>query len=101
MTHAPHNTTPYFHTAQILCDGCDECEELSMHPAQVIQQMSKQEFIDAWGRAIDHERHGSVNASYAEIPVLQVLWAVAVQLEKRGVPLGHIPQFMIPSSQAG
>jgi hypothetical protein len=98
MTHTAHASCPYYDANQILVDGCAECEALATHPATVIGHMTKQEFEHAWERAVKYERLGLPTASYAEAPVLRIFWNIAVQLERRGIPLGYVPQYHITAT---
>jgi hypothetical protein len=45
----------------------------------------------AWKRAARWQQHGMKGISQAEAPLLRALWAVQVQMEKRGVPVGQVP----------
>jgi hypothetical protein len=45
----------------------------------------------AWRRAYKFGKSGLPDVSLAEAPILRTLWAIIVQLERSGVPLGAYP----------
>jgi hypothetical protein len=48
-------------------------------------------FANAWARAAAFERGHLADVSAAEVPLLRVLWAVQVQMERRGFAIGAVP----------
>lgn len=91
MSHSPHQSQPGYHPGQILVDGCEECLHRSARSDHGLDNLDPQAFERAWYRAIRWQRDGGLDISSAEIALLRVLWSVQVQLERRGVPIGHIP----------
>lgn len=89
--HAYHDSLPGYDPAQILHDGCEECEDRAVNVARAIGHLDAGNFERAWVRAAERVTCGLRNVSAAEAPLLNALWAVQVQLERRGVPIGHIP----------
>jgi len=89
MSHGPHESLPGWNPGQVLADGCRECESRTI--AGAIGRMDSETFARAWERATEAERDGLAGVSGAELPLLAALWAVAVQLSRRGVPLGECP----------
>jgi hypothetical protein len=87
MSHDIHAGDP----AQILHDSCGECQWRSEHPDAAISHLDVQSFADAWKRAAAWGRDGLADVSHAEVPVLRVLWATAVQFERLGFPVGQVP----------
>jgi hypothetical protein len=83
VSHDYHEEQPNFHHDQVLKDGCGECRQRSLTPYRAIGAMDPTQFTHAWQRAIDWQkgRIPGAEISDAEAPVLQVLWAVAVQLD--------------------
>lgn len=94
MSHDYHQGLDTYHRDQILHDGCAECEYRAEHPETAIANLDVGNFERAWARAAAWQT-GNGDArdtlSRAEVPVLRLLWAVQVQLERRGVPVGHCP----------
>jgi hypothetical protein len=93
MTHAYHDGLPGFHPDQILHDGCGECEARSDSRNHGIASLDRTRFPRAWRRAADWNQ-GLLDPrtiSAAEVPLLDVLWAVQVQLEKQGLRIGYLP----------
>jgi hypothetical protein len=78
---------------QVLSDGCGLCERRSREPHLAIEPLSTAEFPAAWARAAEWHRHGGakLGLSRAEMPVLRFLWAIEVQMEKRGFQVGSCP----------
>jgi len=91
MSHAYHEGQPGYSETQILHDGCGECKQRSNAVWMAINYMDYITFAAAWKRAVEYERGGLDDVSAAELPVLRALWAVAVQLERRGIPIGVLP----------
>lgn len=96
MSHDHHESLEGFHDSQILVDGCAECAERSATPSMAISHMDNNRFSQAWRRAFDLNalRGAGVpldERSAAEMPVLNVLWAVMLQLERRGIPVNGSP----------
>lgn len=96
MMHDYHDALPGFDDRQILHDGCAECERRGEDIARAISYLDPLNFERAWNRAFAFERgfHETTGRiSRAEAPLLSALWAVQIQLERRGVILGSIPGF--------
>jgi hypothetical protein len=91
MTHDYHQGLPGYHPDQLLIDGCEECEDRAKHPDHGIAELDAARFRAAWARAAEWQRHGLPSLSSAEAPMLLALWAVQVQLERIGWPIGEIP----------
>lgn len=91
MSHGPH-ALPSNSPRQIFKDGCGECEYRAQSRDHGIASLDQAQFAHAWARAAawNHGEPGDV--SEAEVPLLSVLWAVQVQLEKRGLQvIGRVP----------
>jgi hypothetical protein len=93
MSHDYHEGPPRFDDAQILHDGCRECESRSVSRSHGISNLDHHNFVLAWRRAANWNQGllGSSVVSNAERPMLDVLWAVQVQLEKQGLRIGYLP----------
>lgn len=91
MSHDAHESYPTYGAAQVLYDGCAECDWRSEHPDVAISHLDVQSFAAAWERAAAWQRGGLPDISHAEVPVLRVLWAVQCQLERLGSPIGEVP----------
>lgn len=91
MSHDAHEAVPGYSPAQVLADGCGECRYRSEHPDVAVAHMDPQSFATAWKRAAAWQRDGLGDVSAAEVPVLRVLWALAVQFERLGFPIGDVP----------
>ena len=91
MSHDAHEAHPGYSPQQILKDGCAECRQRSASPWLAISHMDRETFGRAWGRAIAFERGQIDDVSHAEVPVLRVLWALALKFEERGFLLGPVP----------
>jgi hypothetical protein len=92
MAHDYHDVLPGFDSAQILHDGCDECEYRAALATHGITQLDRDNFARAWTRAAEWNQLGLSGISRAEVPMLKTLWAVQVQLERWGVPIGVLPE---------
>ena len=90
-THDYHEIQPGYSEAQILHDGCGECEARSKNLPHAIGSMDKDRFVRAWERSAEWNRSGLPDLSLAERPLLEVLWAIQLRLETRGVPIGACP----------
>jgi len=89
--HDHHEILPGYHEDKILHDGCGECESRAAARSRGIGSMDRTRFARAWARAAEWNRNGLPNVAKAEVPLLDVLWAVQVQLENFGNPIGHVP----------
>ncbi len=89
--HDYHEGLPGFSEAQILHDGCGECEARAQNRNHGIANLDKHNFARAWHRAAQWNTDGLRDLAKAEIPMLDVLWAVQVKLENYGVPIGMVP----------
>ena len=90
MSHSPHESLPGYSPAQIVVDGCRECESRSI--GTVLAKLDPPAFARAWQRAVSWQREGIPDVSQAETGLLFALWSVAWQLDKRGVPIGAVPE---------
>lgn len=93
MTHDYHEKLPGYHADQVLHDGCGECEARAKLNSHGIAQLDLDRFRHAWRRAAGVGR-GHIplaERSAAEMPMLDALWAVQVQLERVGIPIGEVP----------
>jgi len=91
MSHDPHTAQPGYAPSQVLVDGCAECEQRGTGSGLGIAVLDPARFAEAWRRAADWQRDQVSDVSRAEAPMLTALWAVQVQLERRGVPIGEVP----------
>jgi hypothetical protein len=91
MTHDYHDGLPGYSPAQILHDGCAECEQRAASPDHGISHLDRIRFLRAWQRAAQWQTEGIRDTAAAEVPMFRVLWAVQVKLEDLGVPIGTIP----------
>jgi hypothetical protein len=89
--HDYHEALPGFSEAQILHDGCKECESRAESTSLGLATLDKQNFARAWQRAAQWNRQGLPDVSYAERPMLNMLWAVQIQLENFGNDIGRVP----------
>lgn len=89
--HDYHDGLPGFDPAQILHDGCQECEQRSDATDGGLAHLDRQNFALAWQRSAQWNRSGLANLSRAEIPLLNILWSVQIKLEQYGVPIGEVP----------
>jgi hypothetical protein len=90
--HDYHQGLPGYSPGQILHDGCGECEMRGKDPAVAIGHLDQGNFARAWARACKWNQLGLPDISHAEIPLLRVLWAVQLQLDPRGIPVGSLPE---------
>lgn len=88
MTHNHHEELPGYSANQLLKDSCDECEYRGKHIDIAILSLDIEHFEYAWKRAAELGRNGLKDGSYAELPMLKTLWAVQVQFERIGWPIG-------------
>ncbi len=91
MSHDNHHAATGYTEGQLLVDGCGECEYRSRRRDHGLDNLDRDDFERAWRRAAEWNSATPVNVSVAEAPMLSVLWSIQVQLERRGVPIGHIP----------
>lgn len=90
--HSYHDGLPGFDEAQILHDGCEECEQRAASPGHGIGNLDRRSFAEAWARAAEWNRGGLSNVAKAEMPMLSVLWAVQIKLEGYGCTIGQVPR---------
>lgn len=83
---------PGYSPNQILHDGCGECEARALSAAGGLSYLDKTNVARAWVRAAQWNRGELTDIAHAEIPLLNTLWAVQVQLENFGVPIGQLPR---------
>lgn len=95
--HVYHDALPGFDSAQILHDGCPECERRGADAAVAIEHLDSVRFTKAWRRAAQRGRTGLENGSAAEAKLLDVLWVLQVQFERRGIPIGEVPTSAVTS----
>lgn len=91
--HAWHEQLPGYSPEQILHDGCGECETRAARGDHGISSLDTINFARAWQRAarwngVGPDAHA---VAAAEVPMLSALWAVQLQLERRGVRIGEVP----------
>lgn len=79
MSHDFHEELPGFSPAQILHDGCGECEQRARREDRGISSLDPDNYRRAVVRAEQLERDGLYDASDAEMPLLRVLAAVRYQ----------------------
>jgi len=91
MAHDWHEGLTGYNPAQILHDGCSECEWRARHYDHGISSLDRDSFACAWLRAAQWNQRGLATLCNAEIPMLSALWAVQVQLERYGQPIGTLP----------
>jgi hypothetical protein len=91
VVHAYHEGLPGYSPDQILHDGCPVCEDRAASRNLGLATLDMRAFARAWARAAEYNRRGLPDLSKAEMPMLDVLWAVQCQLEIHGVPIGAIP----------
>jgi hypothetical protein len=91
MMHTYHDDLPGYDSAQLLHDGCDECETRASREGHGLAQLDTPNFRRAWARAAEWGTHGLPNISRAERPLLDMLWMVQVQFERIGTPIGVLP----------
>jgi hypothetical protein len=89
--HDYHEGQPGYSEAQILHDGCGECEARGKDVAQAISSMDKGRFVKAWQRAAEWNTKGVPDIAKAEMGVLHVLWVIQIKLESRGIAIGEVP----------
>lgn len=95
--HNYHPASSNYDEKQILFDSCGECQRRSKNVALAIREMDGSTFERAWKRAYDLESsRGNRDAigivSDAERPVLEALWAIQIEFERRGMVLdGTVP----------
>lgn len=91
MSHAYHDGLPGYNADQLMHDGCPTCERRAAMPDRGISSLDRQNFARAWARAAQLGRSGLPGMSAAEMPLLRALWAVQLQLQRHGVPIGYLP----------
>jgi hypothetical protein len=91
MAHDYHDALPGYSQEQLLHDGCIECEYRAQSSGLGISQLDKPNFYHAWKRAAEWNRNHVSDVSKAEAPMLNALWAIQLQLERRGIPIGEVP----------
>lgn len=92
MAHDYHEGLPTYSDVQILHDGCAECEARAFREDHGISSLDQQNFARAWQRAAAWNTGGVPAVAAAEVPLLRALWAVQLQLERRGIPIGEVPR---------
>lgn len=93
--HDYHEGLPGYSPAQILHDGCRECEDRAASRNHGLASLDKTNFARAWVRAAEWNRSGLGDVAQVEVPMFDVLWAVQCQLENFGWPVGQLPASML------
>ncbi len=90
--HDYHDALPGYAPEQILFDGCGECKYRATTDSHGIGWLDQHNFARAWARAAawNQGRLGQP-VSTVEAPMLVALWAVQLQLEHFGWPVGTLP----------
>ena len=91
MSHDRHEGQPGYSPQQILHDHCRECEYRGDAVWPAINYLDMAAFANAWIRAVQYGRGELADVSAAEVALLRTLWAIQVQFERRGVPIGSLP----------
>ena len=97
MSHTYHEGLDGYDERQILHDGCPECEHRGKDLRAGFAHMDSATFSRAWRRAFDMNAsdgdHDNVGReSHCEADLLHVLFAIQVELQRRGIPLdGNVP----------
>ena len=101
MSHDHHQSLPGYSANQIMVDGCGECEHRSERRDHGLDNLDPLNFERAWYRAARHGQRGLTDVSVNEAPMLNLLWSVQVQLERRGVPIGYCPgsTLIVPAAE--
>jgi hypothetical protein len=89
--HDYHDALPGYSEAQILHDGCGECEARSKRPDGGLGTLDRDNFVRAWIRSAEWNRAGLTDLARAEIPLLSILWSVQIKLQNHGWPIGMVP----------
>ena len=92
--HDDHESLPGYTPGQLLHSGCGVCAARAAEMDGGIGHLDTVRFQHAWRRATQWQASsggGLPDLDRAEIPMLTALWAVQVQLEKFGVPIGVLP----------
>lgn len=90
--HDYHEVLPGYDPAQILHDGCVECEARAESRDCGISSLDHGNFERAWQRAAEWNTRGLANIASAEVPMLDALWAVQCKLQVYGISVGVLPQ---------
>lgn len=96
-SHDYHEALDGYHPAQILHDGCGECEERGADPVLALNHLDAERFRRAWLRAADWNAsippsgHEAEHICAAEAPLLRLLWAMQLHFENVW-PLGYLPE---------
>lgn len=92
MSHDYHQGQENYSSSQLLHDGCEECRQRSKNLDVAIGHLDS--FHVAWQRAFDFGKGRLDDVCRTEAPLLRVLWAIQVQLERDGLQLGEYPGFV-------
>jgi len=98
-SHDHHPSLGGYDPHQVWFDGCDVCGERSKGLPMSMMELDAQKFREAWLRAFwwQHDDDTSLKLSQAEIPLLKLLWAMQVALERfYGWPVGSLPANPLP-----
>jgi hypothetical protein len=87
MMHDYHQALPGFDERQILHDGCAECEHRGKDVPVALANLDSARFEKAWERAgaFWNDDELALTVSRAERPLLDVLYAVRVHLDRRAL----------------
>ena len=93
--HDYHDGLAGFDSRQIWFDGCGECESRGQNPVRGLGSLDDNRFARAWERAAawnDYPAPTDIGfVSEAERPLLEMLWAIQIRLERSGLPIGALP----------
>lgn len=91
--HDYHPGLPGYAPAQLLHAGCGECETRAGALDCGLGSLDMTRFAEAWARAAAWRGENArlADLGRVEVPMLAALWAVQVQLEKFGLPIGYLP----------
>jgi hypothetical protein len=93
VTHDYHEGLPGYSPEQLLHAGCGECDQRAAEPSGGLAHLDMTQFARAWHRAEAYRDSPELlpDLDPAEVRMLSALWAVQVQLERFGVPIGYFP----------
>lgn len=91
MSHDWHEKLPGYSEAQVLHDGCAECEYRATLDDHGLSSLDTDNFAQAWARAAAFTKTGLPDMADAERPLLSMLSSMQIQFERRGVRIGEFP----------
>lgn len=92
MSHDYHEGQSNYNPHQLYFDGCDECKMRAngAYPFEKVKDLRA-----AWSRAIRFEQGNlepsELPVSETEIRILRIIWSLAVELHRYGIPFGMFP----------